>query len=588
MKGLLRVARWEVERGAGALDTRALVALLVVGLALGAAAPALAANAGTPDRGVYPVAIGSESPYYEPVERADPLRPVEPGSGAVLEVSGTEVRAPDTPVGRAAAGALRTAVRSYNDRLMEREPDRAAAFPVSVELRYVELDAGPTQGSAPAGGSAGTDAGDAGADDGGETESGTGGGAGSEGSAASGSESGGSALSAAGSSLLGANQRGTPGEIRPPFPLRSLVLAFLFLLPLNVAIQAYGASVLNERIHRRGEALLVTPLSRGEIVAGKTLPYLLACLGVAAVVAVAVGAGALSVLAVGALAGLFLGSTFLAALFARSFKELTFLTTTISVSLTAYAFVPAVFTDVHPIAAVSPLTVVVTELTGSAVDAGTLLVSTVPTGFAALVCFGLGAGIYREEDLFTQRAPPAKALDALAARLSLRRCFAWGALSIPFVLLAELFAVAFLFVLPLSVSVPLLLLALAAIEELAKSVFLFAGFERGRLSRDRGTALRAGLLSGLGFAFAEKLLLLTRLVGLPALELGRLTVESAAPAGAGGPSALLLLLAPFALHAVTAATSALGAARSRRAYLLALALAVLIHVGYNAAVVGLA
>jgi ABC-type Na+ efflux pump permease subunit len=126
---------------------------------------------------------------------------------------------------------------------------------------------------------------------------------------------------------------------------------------------------------------------------------------------------------------------------------------------------------------------VVTQLTGAPVEFGTLLVSTLPTAFAALVCFALGVGIYREEDLFTQRAPPAKALDALAAHLTLRRCALWGALAIPFVLVAELFAVAVLFVLPLAVSVPVLLGALAAIEEVAKSLFLFAGFERGRLDR---------------------------------------------------------------------------------------------------------
>ncbi len=574
----LRVARWEIERGADALDRRALLGVVVVLLALGAAAPTLASNAGTPDADIYPVAVSESSPYHEPVAQSGPLRPVSPESEAVLEISGTDVRAPDSPTGRAAAEALGSAVRAYNDRLMEREPDRAAAFPVSVNLRYVEIggNAAAPDPSGDAGGAGGT-----GGASGSEASSGTD--SGSE-TAAGGDSGAGSAASfgAAGSSLLRGTQQGAPGDIRPPFPLGSLVLAFLFLVPLNVAIQAYGASVLNERINRRGEALLVTPLSRSEIVAGKTLPYLLACVAVAAVVALAVGAGLLSVLAVSALAGLFLGCTFLAALFARSFKELTFLTTTISVGLTAYAFVPAIFTDVHPIASVSPLTVVVTQLTGEPVELGTLLVSTVPTAFAALVCFALGAGIYREEDLFTQRAPPAKALDALAAHLTLRRCALWGALAIPFVLVAELFAVAVLFVLPLAVSVPLLLGALAAIEEVAKSLFLFAGFERDKLERTDATALRAGLLSGVGFAVGEKLLLLTQLVGLPTLELGRLAV---APAAASGPAALVLLLAPFLLHAVTAATSALGARRSKRAYLGALALAILIHVGYNVTVV---
>jgi hypothetical protein len=90
------------------------------------------------------------------------------------------------------------------------------------------------------------------------------------------------------------------------------------------------------------------------------------------------------------------------------------------------------------------------------------------------------------------------------------------------------------------------------------------------------------VLSGIGFAVGEKLLLVTQLVGLPTLELGRLAV---APAAASGPAALVLLLAPFAFHSVTAATSALGARRSKRTYLGALGLAILLHVAYNATVV---
>ncbi len=61
-----------------------------------------------------------------------------------------------------------------------------------------------------------------------------------------------------------------------------------------------------------------------------------------------------------------LGATFVGAMFARSFKELTFVTVAVSVFLTAYTFVPAIFTQVTPIALISPLTLVVRDLTGQA------------------------------------------------------------------------------------------------------------------------------------------------------------------------------------------------------------------------------
>ena len=46
-----------------------------------------------------------------------------------------------------------------------------------------------------------------------------------------------------------------------------------------------------------------------------------------------------------------------------------------------------------------------------------------------------------------------------------------------------------------------------------------------------------------------------------------------------------LLLAPLALHVVTASISAVGASRSKRAYVLALGAAIAVHVAYNLTVV---
>jgi len=95
-------------------------------------------------------------------------------------------------------------------------------------------------------------------------------------------------------------------------------------------------------------------------------------------------------------------------MFARSFKELTFVTVTITVSLTSYAFVPAIFTQVTPIALISPLTIVVRDLQGQSISLLNFAFSTTPPTLTAAILFGLGAGLYREEDMFTQRAIPLK------------------------------------------------------------------------------------------------------------------------------------------------------------------------------------
>ncbi|WP_232701359.1 ABC transporter permease subunit [Halobacterium wangiae] len=592
-RNVLRIARWETTRSAGDVDRRTAVAFVVVLVLLAALVPALLTYGPTPGTGIYRVGVADDSQYRGVVESNPTLTAVDPTADAVesgradVLVTDRGVVWADSAKGRAALAALRSATVDYNEHLMAEEPNEFAAFPVLVSLDYVDqsisVTGGATDGDQQTAGG-GSDGVDGAERVGGANGDGTSGDAGEGGTTG---ETDGSTDVAAGPTgglgdLFGERQSGTPSSLSPPFPLRSLILAFAFLLPLNVVIQAYGSSVLAERINRRGEPMLVAPVSRGDVVAGKTLPYFLGALALVSVIAVAVGAGPLAVLAIAPLAALFLAATFLGAMLARSYKELTFVTVTVSVAFTAYAFVPAVFAEVHPIAAISPLTVVVDSITGAGTSPGALALSTVPPALAAAVLFGLGTGVYREEDMFTQLPIPAKFLDALAAPLTARwRVGLWTALFLPFVFVAELFAVAVLFVAPVSVSVPLLLAVVAVVEEVAKSVHVFAGFERSRLSRTTRTALVVGAASGVGFFLGEKLLLLAQLVGLPGVEAAQYAFS---PAAVGLPPGVLLV-APLVLHVVTACISALGAARSRVAYVGAFAVAVVVHVAYNLAVV---
>ena len=204
--------------------------------------------------------------------------------------------------------------------------------------------------------------------------------------------------------------------------------------------------------------------------------------------------------------------------------------------------------------------------------------------------------------MFTQRSVPLKFLDALDARVSRPRDAAVvSAVSIPFVFAAELLAIAVLFVLPIAVTVPTMFLLIAVIEEAAKSLHVFAAFEKSRFERTLPTALRLGALSGLGFFVGEKFTAVAQLIGLQRLELGRTVLAPAgvdagvlggAGAGTGmGATGLLLALgllaAPLALHVVTAGISAVGASRGKRPYAAAFAVAVAVHAAYNYSVVSL-
>ncbi|WP_092565406.1 ABC transporter permease [Halorubrum sp. SD626R] len=627
LRRVLRVARWEVARAGGGVDRRTLAAalalLLVAGAVLGGGL-AVGAVGVDVDRDVYRVAVDGDSPYADAVEEAPALTPV-PVEGAELgdsadlvvfdrrsESGGVEtvaVRASDTRKGEAAAAEFREAVEAHNERLMAAEENATAAFPVTVTLRYVgrtsALDEGSTLGEDGGGsgdGIGGDGAGGGAGDDGSEGDAGGADGDSTDG----GSAGGGFAVPSVGGGAFGADTVGSPGSISPPFPFVSLLLAFVFLVPMNFLIQAYGSSVLDERTNRRGEPLLVTPLSPVDIVAGKTLPYVAAAVLVTTLIAVAVGGGPLSVAAVLPVALTFLAATFVGAMFARSFKELTFVTVGVSVLLTTYAFVPAVFTNVTPVALVSPLTLVVFDLQGEAVSAGEALFSTAPMALGAALLFGLGLGVYREEDMFTQKPVARKLLDALAVRLSAvedaglgdlvdrRRLRALGsvafltACAIPFVFVAELLAVATLFALPVTVSIPVLLVTIAFVEEVAKSVHLYAGFERGVFARTDRVAVAVGLASAVGFFLAEKATAVVQAVGLTELYVGRAAFGSVAGVEGLSPVVLAaLLFAPLVLHGFATTVAAVGASRDRTYYALTLALATLVHAAYNFGVVSL-
>ncbi|AFK19214.1 ABC transporter permease [Haloferax mediterranei ATCC 33500] len=606
-RAIFRIARWEVSRSAGTLDRKTVVLGLIAVLVAGGIAAGAAGSGAALDRDLYRVGIASDSPYYDAVDQSPTLDP-RPISDPNVELIVTErhVSVADTRTGDAAYGAFRDAVQSYNERQMVREENQSAAFPVVVNLQYRERGAlvpagsrvDDSSGGAGAagdgsGGSSGTDGTDgSGSSTGtvsgdGSTGAGT---APSDAAAADDGKIGASPLGGA-ASLFGGDTSGSPASINPPFPFASLVLAFVFLVPMNFVIQAYGSSILNERINRRGELLLVAPISPGDIVAGKTLPYLLGMVGITAAIAMAVGGGFVSVAAVVPIGLLFLAATFVGAMFARSFKELTFVTVTVSVFLTTYTFVPAIFTNVTPIALISPLTLVVRDLGGDAIPLGEFAFSVGPILLAAVVLFLLGIGVYREEDMFTQRSVPLKFLDALDSRISRPRSIAsLSALSIPFVFIAELLAIAVLFVLPIDVTVPLILVAVAVVEELAKSLHVYAAFENARFARTVRTSLVLGGLSGLGFFVGEKFTAIAQIAGLQSLTLGQ---TAFAPAGVGvadatGISIVVavgLLLAPLVLHAVTASVTALGASRGKSAYALSLVGAIGIHLVYNLQVV---
>lgn len=591
LRSIVRIARWEITVGNYFVDRRTLfVTILVLG-SLVVLLPVVFSIGVPHDEGIYLVGIDDADPYVGPVNndhrlaRHPPSREAFRAGELDILVTSNDILVQDTSKGRAAADSFATAIESHNTRLMREEPNQSRAFPVQVELRYVDREfipieeqnrgGGADNGGASGEGSTGTETATQGSNGSSETVSTD------QNESVFSGQIGLPSVQAAGA-LFGQSS-GSPTDINPPFPFVSLVLAFVFVIPMNFVIQAYASSILHERENRRGELLLVTPLSRVSIVLGKTLPYFLIMLVIALITTVFLGGGVISLSATVPMALLFLGSGFLAGLLARSHKELSFLLVTISVGLTTFVFVPAIFINIHPIASISPLTPIVHDLEGTTISLSAFVFATVPLVVVAGMLFAFGIGMYREEDLFAQRSVGSKLLDALANFIkSHRSALLLSIAMIPFVFVFELLAVSMLFVFPIQIGLPVLFIAIAVIEEIAKSIHIYAGFQRGKYTRSLRSAMVIGGWSGTGFFIAEKGFLVVQLVGLEEMDLGRYAFE--ASIGVGDASFLLLpilFISPLVLHTATAMVSAAGALRGSAWYFVGLSGAVLLHTIYN-------
>ena len=611
-----RIARWEVSRSTGTIDRKTALVLVGLLLTVGIVGISVADEGLGLEDELYVMAVDEDSQYHDVAVESDSFRVIgledleitDDGEDANADVVVTQRGQIGHvgPNGAVAYDAFRDAVEGYNEQRLSQEANQTAAYPVLVDLEYRDRD---LDGATAAGDGTDTDDSGTGDDDSstdengtsettdgtGDSTTGSGDDSGSGADDSSDDETGGETGSGGGTDgslhvpdVGGAveDTSGTPGSISPPFPFQSLLLAFLFVVPMNFVIQAYGSTIMDERIKRRGELLLVSPASSREIVAGKTLPYLAALVAIAVAITAAVGGGLLSVAAAIPIALLFLAATFVGAMLARSYKELTFVTVTISVFLTTYTFIPAVFTDVTPIALISPLTLIVMDLQGESARLGEYLFSTGPFLASAGVCFLLGLGVYREEDMFAQKAIPVKVIDAVASRLhGYRSVPILSMLFIPFVFTAQLLAVALLFAVPETVALPVIFVLAAAIEEFAKSIHVYAGFARSKFESSLRVAVLLGALSGVGFFVGEKLTHVAQFVGLPELTVG---VAAFGPALSSDPLLLLaLFFAPLVLHVVTAVISALGASRGENAYAVAFVIATVVHAAYNLGVIAL-
>lgn len=547
------LAGHEVRRVFSAFRRPSTLAGLIIALVLLAALVPVAIERGIrPDQGLYPITVHPDSPFADAIASDPRFEVIAAGEGAdgahgldgvaVLEAGRDEVRYAPTAAGRAAYRELVEALRQWQEARLESEADEGAAFPVEVNLIMAVRDPAATAAPPPSNG---------------------------------GSERPPSLLDQVAPEAASSQVDLRPSEVEPPFPVRSLLLTFAFLIPMNFVAQLYAGTLLADRARHRALLGLTTPYAPGTLLLGRSMPYLLAGLMVLAAAGILTGAGwqgwlaALPVIAFVLAASLFLG------LLARNERELTFLLTGATTMLAVFLFLPAVFTAVPAVAFLSPVSVIVASIQGEAVGWRLFVYATLPLILCTLAITAAGTALYREETLFSQRRPRDRILAGLARRLtSPLRTVAAGALVVPFAFVLELLVLSLAIPLGWEAALPVTLVGVVLVEERLK---LAVAAARRRQTGD--PAWRGAVWAGIGFFVGEKLALVLALVGFGFLTLGEETLRVFGVSGGW-----LLLVAPLLLHVACSVLAAAGLGRARPWPTVLYFAAAALHLAYNLAV----
>ena len=158
----------------------------------------------------------------------------------------------------------------------------------------------------------------------------------------------------------------TPSQLSPPLPFDSIILIFVFIFPLYFTSQFFMMSIMNERIERKGEILLSTPVKASSIILGKMLPYFLGMIAICTGLTFWIKAPLIIILPLIPVIFFFLANALLIGMLSRSFKELSFVSIFFSTVATSYLFFPSIFANVHVISLISPLTLIVLSMQGTA------------------------------------------------------------------------------------------------------------------------------------------------------------------------------------------------------------------------------
>jgi ABC-type Na+ efflux pump permease subunit len=530
-RDILTIARWEIKRSVGTMGKNVLpVAVILIVLLI--AVTGFTAKTGLHlQDGIYK--IGTNDPDFAELFSGDVRFSVDLADTATIQsnqdyydllIFNDVVYVHDTDRGKAAAKTMERDYTKYRSYVYNQQPDLFAAYPLWIDVQNVisELNftatqsgqqvslrprsgqppvpAGPVEPVAPPEASIGISSE--------ELRSSL-----QQSTAQNSQVSRYTDMFSGSGNPLGTYK--TPDQLSPPLPFDSIILVFLFIFPLYFMSQFYMMSIMNERVGRRGELLLSTPARPSSIILGKALPYFVGMVGISVLLTLWIKASPLIVLPLVPVILFFLAVALLIGMISRSFKELSFISIFFSTIATSYLFFPSIFANIHVISLISPLTLIVLTLQGTAFSVTDYLYSTSLFWLSAVVLFYIGVVNFREERLFSQSDLFAKTSDFISSTLSFKRpylsLFLFNAFLIPFVFMAQLMLLVLFFNLPMPLSLILLLIGAAFVEEIAKSLGIYSMIRKSPGFFTWPVIIGASFATALGFLFGEKLLLFVTL-----------------------------------------------------------------------------
>lgn len=307
----------------------------------------------------------------------------------------------------------------------------------------------------------------------------------------------------------------TPSQLSPSLPFDSIILIFVFIFPLYFTSQFFMMSIMNERIERKGEILLSTPVKSSSIILGKMLPYFLGMLAICTGLTFYIKAPLIILLPLVPVIVFFLANALLIGMLSRSFKELSFVSIFFSTVATSYLFFPSIFANVHVISFISPLTLIVLSLQGTAWTVTDYLYSTSLFWLTSAVLFYIATKNFKEERLFSEKNLLTRLREFLSEVISTNRpflsLFLLTGFSIPFIFMVQLMCLVLFFNLPMPYSLVLLLMFAALVEEIAKAIGIYTIYVRDAAFFTWKNVVLACGATATGFLVGEKLLLFVTL-----------------------------------------------------------------------------